>query len=159
MKKQKSPFVMLTRDTRHKHSEIQKGRKKDTPEKHWEVWAQVLWATPSQAASFLEAAGEQRCLPSPSFYGVRLLWPSSLSICKGSNSDQVLLTPHHSDLISCLLSHTAGTQSSHHTAGKEWWRASFNRKPLTLKAQNLPLSFCCEYIRIRKAKLHVDLEK
>lgn len=56
---------MLTRDTRHKHSEIQKGKEKRYTRETLRSLTQSYWATPSRAASYLEAAGKDSvaCLP------------------------------------------------------------------------------------------------
>lgn len=124
---------MLTRDTRHKHSEIQKSKEKRYTRETLRSLMQVLLGYPEPSCLLSGGCKEgQRCLPSQASrasasFDSRLLPPA-----KPATADQVLPTPHHSDLISCLpIPHWRGPVITPH--GCQVVEGIFQLKPLTQK--------------------------
>lgn len=130
---------MLTRDTRHKHSEIQKGKEKRYTRETLRSLTQVLLGYPKPSCLLSGSCREgQRCLPSQASIVSASFDPPLFPSAKSATADQVLLTPHHSDLISCLpIQHCRNPVITPH--GWQVVEGIFQPKPLT---QN-PRIFLC----------------
>ena len=94
---------MLTRDTRHKHSEIQKDKEKRYTRETPRSLMQVLLGYPEPSCLLSGGCREgQRCLPSRASRASASFDPCLLPSAKPAIADQVLPTPHHFHLISCF---------------------------------------------------------
>ena len=130
---------MLTRDTRHKHSEIQKGKEKRYTRETPRSLMQVLLGYPKPSCLLSGGCREgQHCLPSRAPRASASFDPCLLPSAKPAIADQVLPTPHHFDLISCFpILHWRNPVITPH----DWQvvEGIFQLKPLTQK----PRIFLC----------------